>query len=437
MAAFRVIILGAGPVGLFTANALAAAGIDYIILERQPEVLRYRGALLVVWPPFLRSLDQLGLYEAVLKYSTSFDSVINFTNTRDEPLYSFSPFKVLEKSFGYPTVGLSRSNLIRVLYENLPARETKVRVNARAINIENLDDGVRVHLADGSVVDGSIVIGADGVHSVARDMIQRSGGLLKPTSPMSPNYLTIFGHTRCDREDLPLAVFTESHGPGIASQSTRLHDSIYFTVVKRLDAPATERIKSSGEDMEKMVKELPNMTLFPGVKLADIWSIREKATAVLLHQEEGIAEKWHHGRIVLVGDAAHKMTSVLGQGAQAGVQSATVLVNAVRAMLEKTNAKPTTKDVETAFTKYESSRRAYSDTLVKLGIAVTRFATWAGEQDETIDRQLSDADGEKGTMDRIVPLFKPSPVLDFVPFDGKHGTMPWGVKGKAPVRARL
>jgi 2-polyprenyl-6-methoxyphenol hydroxylase-like FAD-dependent oxidoreductase len=96
MANFRVIILGAGPVGLFTANALAAAGIDYIVLERQPEIVRYRGALIVIWPPFVRLLDQLGLLESVLKYSTRFTSKTNFTHA-GEPLSSFPLFEFVEE----------------------------------------------------------------------------------------------------------------------------------------------------------------------------------------------------------------------------------------------------------------------------------------------------------------------------------------------------
>lgn len=85
MAGFRVVVLGAGPAGLFIAHALAGAGIDFVVLERQAEIVRYRGALLVVWPPFVRLLDQLGLYESALEHSTPMTSKTNFTHA-DEPL---------------------------------------------------------------------------------------------------------------------------------------------------------------------------------------------------------------------------------------------------------------------------------------------------------------------------------------------------------------
>ncbi|KAI1810576.1 hypothetical protein GGS20DRAFT_589387 [Poronia punctata] len=60
---FRVIIVGAGPVGLYMAHALEAAGIDYIVLEQQKKVVNYFGAMVFIWPLTVRLLDQIGLYE--------------------------------------------------------------------------------------------------------------------------------------------------------------------------------------------------------------------------------------------------------------------------------------------------------------------------------------------------------------------------------------
>lgn len=64
---FPVIVVGAGPVGLYTAHALEKAGIDYVLLERQPSVLNFSGQLIFTWPQTVRLLDQLGLYEDARK----------------------------------------------------------------------------------------------------------------------------------------------------------------------------------------------------------------------------------------------------------------------------------------------------------------------------------------------------------------------------------
>lgn len=344
---------------------------------------------------------------------------------------------------GYPTLGLSRGNLIRALYETLPGRETKVRANANVRNIEQHKDGVRVTLADGSVVKGSVVIGGDGVHSPTRELIQRldkdpsAAGDLEPTSPMVANFMSLFGHTRSDRADVAMGDFAESHGPGIASQSARLRDAIYFTVIKRLDKPMSDRRSFTTEEASKFAQEMSDVTVFPGIMLKEIWPLREETNAVLLHQEEGLAKKWHHGRIAIVGDAAHKMTSINGQGAMSAVLSATVLVNCLRATLRK-NSNPSTEELDVAFAKYETLRKEAASGIVDLGSFVSRLITWTGDGTEAMDRKASrEPDFLEESIKRILPILVSSPVFDFLPFEGKEGKTPWVIDGKPPVRPRL
>ncbi|KAF2964151.1 hypothetical protein GQX73_g9413 [Xylaria multiplex] len=429
MAGFRVIVLGAGPAGLFTAHALAAAGIDFIVLERQPEIVRYQGALLVVWPPLVRLLDQLGLSEQLKKFSTRITTKTSFTHS-GEPLSSDRIFAALEEELGYPTIGLSRGNLLHILYENLPENKTKVRTNAHAVNIETHKDRVKVHLADGSVVEGSIVIGADGVHSPARELIQRLGsdssaaGDSKPT--MVTTYMSLFGQTRGVREDIALGDFAESHGPGTASQSTRLDDAMYFTVLKRLDKPTSEK-KKVHERGSRQIR----------IKLKEIWPLREQANAVLLHQEEGLADKWYHGRIVIVGDAAHKMTSINGQGALSAVLSATTLVNKLHGALQKESS-PSTEELEAAFADYQTSRKEAAGAVVGLGFKMTRFITWTDEGNEAQDRKssLENHATDEGKK-RFLPGFVLSPLLDFIPYESKQGKTPWAINSISSSRPQL
>lgn len=60
---FRVIIVGAGPVGLYMAHALQRAGIDFVVLEKRSTVLDTAGQVLFVWPQTVRLFDQIGLLQ--------------------------------------------------------------------------------------------------------------------------------------------------------------------------------------------------------------------------------------------------------------------------------------------------------------------------------------------------------------------------------------
>lgn len=77
---------------------------------------------------------------------------------------------ILNSSHGYQCMNFPRPLLIQTLHEGLGANSAKVRTGASIDNIETTEKGVRVQLSDGSVEEGSIVIGADGVHSKTRDI---------------------------------------------------------------------------------------------------------------------------------------------------------------------------------------------------------------------------------------------------------------------------
>lgn len=86
-----------------------------------------------------------------------------------------------------------RALLTQTLYEGLGANQAKTRTGAGIENIELTENGVRVHLTDSSFEDGSIVIGADGVHSKTRTIMQKLAeeageDFAKEEDPIMSNY---------------------------------------------------------------------------------------------------------------------------------------------------------------------------------------------------------------------------------------------------------
>lgn len=62
---FRVLIAGGGPVGLALGVMLQRKGIDFLILERSPQVIVDSGACILVWPHATRLFHSMGLLEAL------------------------------------------------------------------------------------------------------------------------------------------------------------------------------------------------------------------------------------------------------------------------------------------------------------------------------------------------------------------------------------
>lgn len=86
-----------------------------------------------------------------------------------------------------------RKLLVQTLLEGLGKNTSKIRTGAGVEDIEMTETGVRVHLSDGSVEEGSIVIGTDGVHSKTREIMQKFAreagqGFVKDEEPLVSSY---------------------------------------------------------------------------------------------------------------------------------------------------------------------------------------------------------------------------------------------------------
>lgn len=68
--AFKVIVVGGGPVGLTAAHALAQAKLDFVVLEQRAKIVQDAGSNLVLLPIGLRVLSQLGLLSNIEKTSS-------------------------------------------------------------------------------------------------------------------------------------------------------------------------------------------------------------------------------------------------------------------------------------------------------------------------------------------------------------------------------
>jgi FAD dependent monooxygenase len=62
-----------------------------------------------------------------------------------------------------PNILFDRQACVTHLYEGLPDK-SKIQTSKRLERIEHTDTGVHVHLSDGTIEEGDMVIGADGVH---------------------------------------------------------------------------------------------------------------------------------------------------------------------------------------------------------------------------------------------------------------------------------
>lgn len=155
----RVIIAGGSIAGLFAGALLRQQGFAVDVFERSGETLASRGAGIASHPELFETLEQVGATpaESLGDDSLGVEIVGRIVLDRDGAAIGEHPL---------PQIMLSWDRLYRVLRAVFPDDHYHA---GRAIeSFAQEDDGVRVHLADGSRERADWLIGADGIRSTVR-----------------------------------------------------------------------------------------------------------------------------------------------------------------------------------------------------------------------------------------------------------------------------
>ena len=74
---------------------------------------------------------------------------------------------------------MERRNFLEIVYKQHPDKG-RILEKKRVVDVIENDDGVRVELQDGTVEEGDILIGCDGVHSTVRELMWRNANASIP-----------------------------------------------------------------------------------------------------------------------------------------------------------------------------------------------------------------------------------------------------------------
>jgi 2-polyprenyl-6-methoxyphenol hydroxylase-like FAD-dependent oxidoreductase len=326
-----------------------------------------------------------------------------------------------------------RQKLLELLYDSLPEKEQRVFTKKRVISIDNQDYGVTVRCSDGMSVEGSVVVGCDGVHSTVRQamgnmMLQSSVMVADSDEPMVVHYQLLTGHTDRIQEMEPRRIW-ETRFDGMSIQSFMLENEGWFLVYKRLPKPIIKSTKYTNEDAEAFANSIMNCHVSSDKEFKDLWAARRWFR--LLDLEEGCVKTWHWGRMVLVGDSVHKMTPNSGLGLNQGWQGVAALTNSLRQLLAVDPA-PDTKALEKAFAVYKDKTEQMAKDSMLLSSLYTRITAWHNPLYKAAD-YVSQYVGGDIMLIRLLasPIIRKGIVLDFLPEKGLiQGNIKW--KNVAP-----
>lgn len=87
--------------------------------------------------------------------------------------------KLTLSSHGYPIPVLERRRFLEIMYDGL-SDKSLIKPHKKVVDIIDSEDSVKVVLADGTVEEGDLVLGVDGVHSLVRSLMWRNANTAIP-----------------------------------------------------------------------------------------------------------------------------------------------------------------------------------------------------------------------------------------------------------------
>ncbi|MGH3281164.1 MAG: FAD-dependent oxidoreductase, partial [Trebonia sp.] len=160
----RVAIIGGGIGGLTAANALLRAGAEVSVYEAAGE-LKEIGAGVALHANAMRVLRFIGVEDAVRKVAGKTDYAVTRDGITGRVISRTGRARQVELQ-GIEPATVHRADLLDVLAAALPGEVASLR--KRCASVESGQASAVARFTDGTEVEADVIIGADGIHSVAR-----------------------------------------------------------------------------------------------------------------------------------------------------------------------------------------------------------------------------------------------------------------------------
>jgi 2-polyprenyl-6-methoxyphenol hydroxylase-like FAD-dependent oxidoreductase len=231
-----------------------------------------------------------------------------------------------------PFIGIERAKLQQVLLA--AAAAVRSRLGLSITSLTHTDDDVTVGFSDGSIGKYDLVVGADGIASTVRKLTLNAAPPVyaeqvawRSLAPIRPRGLTKLQFLLGDGCFFGLCPVGngQTYGFGNVTEA-RFHDAVQGRL-ERL----RERFAAFGELVQDYLAALE----------AD-----EQIHCSAIEWVE--QDEWYTGRVVLIGDAAHASSPMMGQGGCLAMEDAYVLAEVLRSAAS----------LESAVDTYVSRRKA-------------------------------------------------------------------------------
>lgn len=352
-----VVIAGAGPCGLVAAITLQQEGIPFVLVERatRQKLCRNVGSGFDLCPTTIDILKRLNIPEMSMgfhKYGGMYMCDMDGNSLRESAMTAISE--------DYEAISANRAAMQECFLNYLLQNEREKKddfdestILKCGVEVTSFDDdneesnSVTVHLSDGSSIDGSALLGCDGIHSNVRQWLMSS--LPKPVEDELHfcNVICWWGKTEMKPgTDFSKALeATQKHKADGSSFIWALGDGRHpgsfmgapsgNTFMWAFLVQSSEEPKKKSDDLTRrggvtLNDEDKNLLEFIVKDRGDLIRLAVKETPssgitkVGLFDRKNLNLPYSKGRVALLGDAAHPQSPMMGQGCNQAITDAYV-----------------------------------------------------------------------------------------------------------------
>ncbi len=383
-----VAIIGGGLGGLTVAQALRQQGINAQVYEKA-RALRPVGAGLSLVPNGLHSLEAItpGITE-LLKAAGSQTQTLKLHKSNGE-LIGQKSVTLLEK-YGQPMLQIRWSRLQEILASQLPSEA--IHLDHRCIDFQQNDQKVEIYFEGGKTVEADLLIGADGLNSIVRQILIADG---EPdyAGRMSWRAVIKYSHSKL----LPHQVMSMTAPDGKIFGFFDLGSGYVFWSAASLCPEG--KIAETPAEVKSRIQQKFSGWAEPVQEILAATNAEDIVERPICDRPP--LENWSQGRVTLLGDAAHPMVPLLGQGANTAFEDAWELAQCLSH----------TPNISAALANYEKSRKPRTQ-IIQMRNAVGAKRAYKPDSETYLAKMMQQASVSDAEFEEWLYKYHPS-VLNY------------------------